>query len=53
MRASSFFDVPAFSRAGQSMGVYAGKLRNAWPLVLRQSLKLLWRFRPGRGATRA
>jgi hypothetical protein len=47
MRGFSFFEVPALSRAGQSMGVYAGKLRNAWPLVLRNSLKLLWRFRPG------
>jgi len=28
------------------MGVYAGKIRHAWPLILRNSFKLLWRFRP-------
>jgi hypothetical protein len=44
--ASNFFDVPPLSRASQSMSVYAGKIRNAWPLILRNSLRLLWRFRP-------
>jgi len=34
------------------MSVYAGKIRNAWPQILRDSFRLLWRFRPrisGRG----
>jgi hypothetical protein len=38
--------VPALSRAGQSLQVYGGKLANGWPLVLRNALRLLWRFRP-------
>jgi hypothetical protein len=38
--------VPTLSRAGQSLGVYAGKIRNGWPLVLRNSLRLLVRFAP-------
>ncbi|HTR63043.1 MAG TPA: hypothetical protein VMH37_15145 [Candidatus Binataceae bacterium] len=45
-RGWNFFDVPSLSRASQSMSVYAGKIRNAWPLILRNSFKLLWRFRP-------
>ena len=49
-RGSNFFDVPALSRADQSMRMYAGKLANGWPLVLRNSFRLLWRFRPGRAA---
>jgi hypothetical protein len=47
-RGSNFFDVPAWSRADQSLRTYAGKIANAWPLVLRNSIRLLWRFRPGR-----
>jgi len=27
--------VVAFPRASQSISVYAGKIRNAWPLILR------------------
>jgi hypothetical protein len=49
-RGSNFFDVPALSRADQSIRVYAGKIANGWPLVLRNSFRLLWRFRPGRAA---
>ena len=49
-RGSNFFDVPALSRADQSIRMYAGKLANGWPLVLRNSFRLLWRFRPGRAA---
>jgi hypothetical protein len=30
--------------------MYAGKLANGWPLVLRNSFRLLWRFRPERAA---
>lgn len=47
-RGSNFFDVPALSRASQSLQVYGGKIANGWPLILRKSFKLLWRFRPGR-----
>jgi hypothetical protein len=47
-RGSNFFDVPALSRVDQSLRTYAGKIANAWPLVLRNSIRLLWRFRPGR-----
>ncbi|MGB3551493.1 MAG: hypothetical protein WA993_12420 [Candidatus Binatus sp.] len=42
--------MPALSRADQSLRTYAGKIANAWPLVLRNSFRLLWRFRPGRAA---
>jgi hypothetical protein len=49
-RGSNFFDVPALSRADQSIRMYAGKISNGWPLVLRNSFRLLWRFRPGRAA---
>jgi hypothetical protein len=49
-RGSNFFDVPAWSRADQSLRMYAGKIVNGWPLVLRNSFRLLWRFRPGRAA---
>jgi len=38
------------SRADQSLRMYADKLANGWPLVLRNSFRLLWRFRPGRAA---
>jgi hypothetical protein len=30
--------------------MYAGKIVNGWPLVLRNSFRLLWRFLPGRAA---
>jgi len=40
--------VPALSRVDQSLRIYAGKLANGWPLVLRNLFRLLWRFRPGR-----
>ncbi len=46
MRTSSFFEVPRLSLARQSLKVYAGKLRNGWPLVIRHSFRLLCRFRP-------
>ncbi|MGH7949335.1 MAG: hypothetical protein ACREQF_08935 [Candidatus Binataceae bacterium] len=40
------------SRAEQSLRVYYQKFVNAWPLVLRHSPRLLWRFIPrGRRAT--
>jgi hypothetical protein len=29
--------------------MYASKIANGWPLVLRNAFRLLWRFRPGRG----
>jgi hypothetical protein len=47
MRGSNFFDVPALSRAGQSLGVYAGKFIHAWPLIIRKLPRLIMRFRPG------
>jgi hypothetical protein len=47
MRGSNFFDVPGFSRAGQSLQVYAGKVAGGWPLIIRHSFRLLSRFRPG------
>ncbi|HKN12306.1 MAG TPA: hypothetical protein VJX68_03840 [Candidatus Binatus sp.] len=40
--------MPALSRADQSRRMYAGKIANGWPLVIRNSFRLLWRFRPGR-----
>jgi hypothetical protein len=40
--------VPRLSRAGQSIGVYAGKIRNGWPLVIRNSVRLIVRFAPRR-----
>jgi hypothetical protein len=46
MRGSNFFDVPAISRAEQSLRVYYQKFVNAWPQVLRHSPRLLWRLRP-------
>jgi hypothetical protein len=46
MRGSNFFDVPRLSRAGQSMQVYSGKIRNGWPLILRNIFRLLRRFNP-------
>lgn len=46
MRGSNFFDVPRLSRAGQSMQVYSGKIRNGWPLILRNICTLLRRFNP-------
>ena len=46
MRGSNFFDVPRLSRAGQSMQVYSGKIRNGWPLIIRNVFKLLHRFNP-------
>jgi hypothetical protein len=30
--------------------MYAEKIANGWPLVLRNSFRLLWRFRPGRAS---
>jgi hypothetical protein len=45
-RGSNFFDVPGLSRAGQSMQVYAGKIRNGWPLIIRNTFRLLKRFNP-------
>jgi len=30
--------------------MYAGKIANGWPLVIRNSFRLLSRFRPGRAA---
>jgi hypothetical protein len=53
MRGLNFFDVPAMSRAAQSLGVYAGKILNGGPLVIRNSFRLLWRFRPGRARRKA
>jgi hypothetical protein len=38
--------VPAFSRAGQSVQVYSGKIKNGWPLILRSAFKLMRRFNP-------
>jgi hypothetical protein len=46
MRGSNFFDVPRLSRAGQSMQVYSGKIRNGWPLIIRNVFTLLNRFNP-------
>lgn len=44
MRDWSFFEVPALSRAGQSLRVYSGKIANGWPLILRSMGALLRRF---------
>ncbi|MBE3604698.1 hypothetical protein IMX07_13785 [bacterium] len=44
--------MPAASRAAQSLGVYAGKIANGWPLILRSLGALMRRFvfaRFGRG----
>jgi hypothetical protein len=38
--------VPTLSRAGQSVEVYSGKIKNAWPLILRNTFRLLKRFSP-------
>jgi hypothetical protein len=40
----SFFKVPGLSRAGQSLGVYGGKIVNGWPLILRSMGALMQRF---------
>jgi hypothetical protein len=40
----SFFEVPILSRAGQSLGVYGGKIAHGWPLILRSMGPLLHRF---------
>jgi hypothetical protein len=45
-RGSNFFDVPRLSRASQSMQVYSGKIRNGWPLIMRNIFTLLKRFNP-------
>jgi hypothetical protein len=47
--------VPLLSRAGQSLGVYAGKIVNGWPLIIRSLGPLLRRFVFGRfrGSDRA
>jgi hypothetical protein len=44
MRDWSFFEVPILSRAGQSLGVYGGKIAHGWPLILRSMGPLLHRF---------
>jgi len=44
----SFFDVPLLSRAGQSLGVWTGKIVNGWPLILRNCFALIERFALGR-----
>ncbi|MHB8383899.1 MAG: hypothetical protein ACYDC3_16345 [Candidatus Binataceae bacterium] len=38
--------MPRLSRAGQSLGVYASKLHNGWPMVWRSTFALLARYRP-------
>jgi len=38
------------SLASQSLRMYTEKIANGWPLALRNSFRLLWRFRPGRAA---
>jgi hypothetical protein len=40
----SFFEVPLWSRTGQSIGVYGGKIIHGWPLILRGVVPLLHRF---------
>jgi hypothetical protein len=47
--------VPRWSRAGQSLGVYGGKIANGWPLILRNIGPLMRRFVFGRfrGSDRA
>jgi hypothetical protein len=41
--------VPHLSRARQSVGVYAGKIANGWPLIIRHAFSLLRRFSPALG----
>jgi hypothetical protein len=36
--------VPGLSRAGQSLGVYGGKIVNGWPLMVRSMGALMRRF---------
>jgi hypothetical protein len=36
--------VPGLSRAGQSLGVYIGKIVNGWPLIIRSIGALMRRF---------
>jgi hypothetical protein len=43
-RGWSFFDVPALSRAAQSIGVWGGKIAHGWPLIIRHLPSLLGRF---------
>jgi hypothetical protein len=40
----SFFEVPLLSRAGQSLGIYGGKIVNGWPLIVRNVGPLFRRF---------
>jgi hypothetical protein len=40
----SFFNVPRLSRAGQSLGVYGGKIVHGWPLIIRSMGALMRRF---------
>ncbi len=45
---SSFFKVPRSSLAAQSIHVWGGKIAHGWPLILKNSFKLLQRFLLGR-----
>ena len=45
---SSFFEVPGLSLAAQSIRVWSGKLAHGWPLILKNSFKLIQRFVFGR-----
>jgi hypothetical protein len=36
--------VPRLSRAGQSLGVYGGKIVHGWPLIIRSMGALMRRF---------
>jgi hypothetical protein len=40
----SFFEVPGWSRAGQSLGVYGGKIAHGWPRIIRSAGPLMRRF---------
>jgi hypothetical protein len=42
----NFFEVARLSLARQSIGIYSGKIKNGWPLILRNILRLLRRFNP-------
>ena len=47
----SFFEVPQASLAAQSIRVWGGKLVHGWPLVLKNSFRLINRFVLGRMRT--
>jgi hypothetical protein len=45
---SIFFKVPRLSLAAQSVRVWGGKIVHGWPLILKNSFRLIQRFVLGR-----